>query len=150
MSDRYVYLDTSAFMKLITPEAETAALQRYLVPRTLRVSSALLRVEALRAAMRVSQEHVVKTRRQLRKVAMIDIGRELLEHAGGLTPPDLRSLDAIHVAAALSLGDDLGDLVTYDARMVTAAMEHGLSVVSPGPGARGLLDDLEWTRGGQP
>src|SRR5215472_12701847 len=131
MSDRYVYLDTLAFMKLITPEAETTALQRYLVPRTLRVSSALLRAEALRAAMRVSQEHIVKTRRQLRKLAMIDISRELLEQAGGLTPPDLRSLDAIHVAAALSLGDDLGDLVTYDARTVAAAMEHGLKVVSP-------------------
>jgi predicted nucleic acid-binding protein len=131
MSDRYVYLDTSAFMKLITPEVETGALQRYLQSRSLRVSSGLLRTEALRAAMRVSQQHVVKVRRLLRRVALIDVNRQLLEQAGTLVPPDLRSLDAIHVAAAMSLGDDLGNVVTYDARMVMAAQAHGLNVVSP-------------------
>lgn len=131
MSDRYVYLDTSAFMKLITVEVETAALQRYLILRSLRVSSALLRTEALRAAMRVSQDHVAKVRRQLRSVALVDIGRELLEQAGSLTPADLRSLDAIHIATALSLGDDLGEVVTYDARMKSAAAAHGLAIVSP-------------------
>ena len=131
MSDRYVYLDTSAFMKLITPEFETAALQRYLMSRSLRVSSALLRAEALRAAARVSLEHVAKVRRQLRKVAMIDISRELLEQAGSLPPADMRSIDAIHIAAALSLGDDLGDIVTYDSRMISAGLIHGLTVVSP-------------------
>ena len=131
MSDRYVYLDTSAFMKLITPEQETPALQRYLQTRSLRASSGLLRTEALRAAMRVSQQHVAKVRRQLRRVALIEVDRDLLEQAGTLVPPDLRSLDAIHVAAALSLGDDLGDLVTYDARMVNAAEAQGVNVVSP-------------------
>ncbi len=131
MSDRYVYLDTSAFMKLITPEAETVALQRYLVPRSLRVSAALLRTEALRAAMRVSQDHVAKVRRQLRNVALVDVGREILEQAGSLIPADLRSLDAIHVAVALSLGDDLSEMITYDARMTSAATAHGLAVVSP-------------------
>lgn len=131
MSDRYVYLDTSAFMKLITPEAETQALHQYLVSRSLRVSSALLRTESLRAAMRVSQEHVAKVRRQLRTVALLDITREVLDHAGGLQPADLRSLDAIHIASALSLADDLGDLVTYDSRMTAAALAHGLNSVSP-------------------
>src|SRR2546423_4896337 len=131
MSDKYVYLDTSAFMKLITPEIESAALQRYLQRRSLRASSGLLRTEALRAAMRVSQPHVGKVRRLLKRVALIDVNRELLEHAGTLAPSDLRSLDAVHVAAALSLGDDLGDLVTYDDRMVMAAQAQGLNVVSP-------------------
>lgn len=60
-----------------------------------------------------------------------DLSGELLEQAGVLTPPDLRSLDAIHVAAALSLGDDLGDLVTYDARMAVAAQARGLNVIAP-------------------
>lgn len=131
MSARYVYLDTSAFMKLITAEAETAALQRYLLRRTLRVSCALLRTEALRAAMRVSLAHVAAVRRQLRKVALIDLNRDILERAGTLGPPDLRSFDAIHMAAALSLADDLGDVVTYDVRMISAAQEHGLIVASP-------------------
>ena len=131
MSDRYVYLDTSAFMKLVTPEAETNALERYLSSRSLRVSCGLLRTEALRASMRVSQGHVALARRHLRKMALIDVNRELLEQAGVLAPPDLRSLDATHVAAALVLGDDLGELVTYDARMSAAARAHGLNVVSP-------------------
>ncbi|SRR6266536_2815242 len=131
MSDRYVYLDTSAFMKLITPEAESPALQLYLQSRTLRVSSGLLRTEALRAAMRVSQEHVAKVRRQLKRVALIDVSRELMEQAGTLAPAELRSLDAIHVASALSLGDDLGELVAYDARMIMAAKAEGMAVVSP-------------------
>lgn len=131
MSDRYVYLDTSAFMKLITPEAETVALRRYLDSRSVRVSSALLRTEALRAAMRVSQDHVAKVRRQLRNIAMVDIDREMLEQAGGLMPADLRTLDAIHLAAALSLGDDLDGVVSYDARMAAAAAAQGLSVTSP-------------------
>ena len=131
MSDRYVYIDTSAFMKLITPEAETAALQRYLASRPLRVSSALLRTEALRAAMRVSQDHVGAVRRQLRNVALMSIDREVLERAGGLRPADLRSLDAIHLAAALSLGDELDDVVTYDSRMFAAATAQGLNAVSP-------------------
>ena len=131
MSDRYVYLDTSAFMKLITPEAETQALQSYLRSRSLRASSGLLRTEAVRAAVRISQEHVARVRRQMKRIALIDVGRELLEQAGTLPPPDLRSLDAIHIAAAASLGDDLGDLVTYDSRMVAAAQAHGLNVISP-------------------
>jgi len=62
---------------------------------------------------------------------LIDIGRDLLNRAGTLAPPDLRSLDAIHVAAALSIGDDLGELITYDARMALAARAHGIIVTSP-------------------
>jgi predicted nucleic acid-binding protein len=131
MSDRYVYLDTSAFIKLITPEAESPALQLYLRSRALRVSSGLLRTEALRAGIRVSQEHVAKVRRQLRRVALIDVSRELTERAGTLAPAVLRSLDAIHVASALSLGDDLGELVAYDDRLIAAAKSQGIAVVSP-------------------
>jgi uncharacterized protein len=131
MNGSYVYVDTSAFMKLITPEAETAALQRYLQFRPLRVSCGLLRTEALRAAMRLSQEHVAMVRRQMRTVALVDLTRDLMEQAGTLLPAGLRSLDAIHLAAALSLGDELGDLITYDARMVAEAEVQGLSAVSP-------------------
>jgi uncharacterized protein len=81
--------------------------------------------------MRLSQEHVAMVRRQMRTVALVDLTRDLMEQAGTLLPADLRSLDAIHLAAALSLGDELGDLITYDARMVAAAEVQGLSAVSP-------------------
>src|SRR5256885_2851378 len=125
MSDRYVYLDTSAFMKLITSEAESAALQLYLRSRALRVSSGLLRTEALRAATRVSQEHVAKVRRQLRRVALIDVSRELMEQAGTLAPAEPPALDATHVASALSLGDDLAEPGARDAPVITPADAPG-------------------------
>jgi predicted nucleic acid-binding protein len=61
----------------------------------------------------------------------MSIDREVLERAGGLRPANLRSLDAIHLVAALSLGDELDDVVTYDSRMFAAATAQGLNAVSP-------------------
>ena len=131
MSDRLVYLDSSAFVKLVLPEAETGALVAYLRRWSVAVSATLLRTEALQAATRHSPELVRATRLALRDMAFIELGRDLLDQAGALTPPDLRSLDAIHLAAALSLGDDLDEVVTYDVRMVAAASSCGLLVSSP-------------------
>jgi predicted nucleic acid-binding protein len=131
MSDRLVYLDTSAFVKLVTPEVETPALVGYLRRWTHAVSATLLRTEALRAAARRSPASVLDTRRALRDMAFVDLTRDLLDQAGSLVPLELRSLDAIHLAAALSLGDDLDELVTYDARLASAAAASGLPISSP-------------------
>lgn len=130
-TSRLVYLDTSAFMKLVAQEAESAALRRYLRRGQLRTSAVLLQTEALRAAARLSSAHLAGARQLLRGVALIQLDRQLYGFAGSLTPPELRSLDALHVAAALTLGQDLGDFVTYDARMAQAAQSHGLPIVSP-------------------
>jgi predicted nucleic acid-binding protein len=62
---------------------------------------------------------------------MIDIDRALLDQAGVLTPPETRSLDALHLATALALGPDLGVVVTYDQRMADAAVAQGLDVAAP-------------------
>ncbi len=131
MSDKYVYLDTSAFAKLVMTEPESGALIRFLRRRPLQVTATLLRTEVLRAALRVSQSHLAQARRQLAGIAFVDLGRPLLDHAGTLEPAGIRSLDAVHVAAALTLGDDLGEFVTYDHRMADAARQWGLAVVSP-------------------
>ena|SRR5438309_9347817 len=131
MSDKYVYLDSSAFAKLVMVEPESPALSRFLDGRPLQAAATLLRTEVLRAAMRVSQAHVARARQLLTTVAFIDLDRSLLDHAGILLPPDTRSLDAVHVAAALALGDDLGEFVTYDRRLATAAHQWGIAVVSP-------------------
>jgi uncharacterized protein len=131
MSGSYVYLDSSAFAKLVMVEPESGALIRHLRDRPLQVAAALLRTEVLRAAMRVSQAHLAQARRLLAELAFIELDRPLLERAGTLSPPDIRSLDAIHVAAALTLGDDLGEFVTYDRRMEAAARQWGLAVASP-------------------
>lgn len=126
-----VYLDTSAFMKLVADEAESAALRRHLRRGRLRASAVLLQTEALRAAGRLSAAHVAAARQLLRGVALIQADRQLYAMAGALAPPELRSLDALHLAAALTLGPDLADFVTYDARMIAAARSHGLPVASP-------------------
>jgi predicted nucleic acid-binding protein len=126
-----IYLDTSAFMKLVAEEAESAALRRYLRSGRLRTSAILLQTEGLRAAARLSAAHLGVARQLLRGLALIQADRQLYAVAGALPPPELRSLDALHVAAALALGQDLAEFVTYDHRMIDAARLHGLPVVSP-------------------
>jgi predicted nucleic acid-binding protein len=118
-------------MKLVAEEAESAALRRYLRRGHLRTSAILLETEGLRAASRLSAEHLAVARQLLRGLALIQLDRQLYAVAGMLAPPELRSLDALHVAAALALGHDLADFITYDSRMIAAARSHGLPVVSP-------------------
>jgi uncharacterized protein len=131
MSGRAVYIDSSAFIKLVIEEPETTALRSYLRRRSLMVAAALLRTEVLRASMRISQAHVANARRLLPDIGLIEVDRSVLERAGELTSAETRSLDAIHVAAALSLGDDIDEFVTYDRRLLEAAREWGLVVASP-------------------
>ena len=68
----------------------------------------------------------------LRTLSLVTLDRELLEVAGKLTPPTLRSLDAIHLATALTLREELEAFVAYDERLLTAASDLGLPVASPG------------------
>lgn len=127
----YAYLDTSAFVKLCWPEPESAALRAYLLNWPIQVSSSLLWTEALRVAQRQSMARIARVRTALLQVAMIDVDRALFRQAGMLTPPGIRSLDAIHLASAASLGSDLGVFLSYDQRLVAAAVGHGLAVNSP-------------------
>ena len=131
MSGRTAYLDTSAFMKLVMPEPESPALRAHLREWRIRVSATLLCTEALRTAARASPARLPLVKRQLLGLVLIDLDRDLLNRAGTLAPTDMRSLDAVHVAAALSLGDELGELLTYDTRMAAAARAHGITVASP-------------------
>ncbi len=132
-SDRYAYLDTSAFVKLCWPEPESDALFRYLREWPLRVSAALLLTEALRAAERQPAARVERTQRQLQRMPMLEVDRALFRQAGLLGPSTMRSLDAIHLAAAMSLGPDLGVVITYDERMAAAAGLFGLPIAAPSP-----------------
>jgi len=130
-SDRYAYLDTSAFVKLCWPEPESEALHDYLREWPLRVSAVLLCTEALRAAQRQPAARIDQTRRLLERMPMLEVDRALFRQAGLLGPSTMRSLDAVHIAAALSLGPDLGMLITYDERMAAVASLFGLPVACP-------------------
>jgi uncharacterized protein len=96
------------------------------------VSSALLALEAVRACSRHKDEYAREAQEWLPDLALLPLEDALLDGATSLDPPALRSLDAIHLATALSIRDDLGAFLTYDERLGEAASCHGLPVVSPG------------------
>ena len=128
------YLDTSALAKLVTQEAETDRLRAYLDARAnaIRFASALAHAELLRAAHQLGDEAVATAREVLARIELVDVSRELLEHAGTLAAGHrLRTLDAIHVATATVAGDRLEALVTYDLRIAQAAAALGLPVERP-------------------
>ena len=67
----------------------------------------------------------------LRRIGLIDADSSLLDAASRVDPVRLRTLDAIHLAAALSLGDEVGAMFTYDRRLADAARKYGLEILSP-------------------
>ena len=128
-----IYLDTSAFVKLIRGERETPALQAFLSDRPAGplVSSALLVVETRRAILREAPEQLTRADLLLARIDQVEVTRSVLEAASRLPDPALRSLDAIHLATALQLEGDLEALVTYDSRLAAAAARQKLPVVTP-------------------
>lgn len=133
-----VYIDSSALLKLVATEVETPALTSWLDGRHGDlVSSDLVRTEVLRAARRRDSEVQAAARRRLEAVTTLAVSREVCDLAAGLGPTILRSLDAIHVATALTLGDELDAVVTYDRRMAEAVNIVGLTTVAPGAEASG-------------
>jgi predicted nucleic acid-binding protein len=127
-----VYLDSSAFVKLVVSEPESRALRSFLARRRTRhVSSAILRAEALRAVRHGGPEVLANTRSALRRVELVAVTDGILDGAGALEPRVVRTLDAIHLATALALGDDLDVVVTYDTRMVEGTRLLGLDAASP-------------------
>ena len=126
-----VYLDSSALVKLVVLERESTALRKYLRRRPERVSCAIARVEVIRAVRPHGGAAVSRARQMLRRLDLLYLDDELLDDAADLEADLLRSLDAIHLAAARTLGDELDSIVTYDDRMATAAARFGLPVESP-------------------
>jgi len=124
------YLDTSAFLKLVVAEEESAAMRAWMAGSGQCWSSQLLCTEALRAAGRlgVVEQAVMQA---LDAVSLFAPGPSTFLAAGGLKPMALRSLDALHLAAALELGNDLQGLVTYDVRMIEGAQAASVAVVTP-------------------
>lgn len=129
-----IYLDTSAFVKLVWAEPESDALSRFLTERspTPLVSSVLLTVETRRAVQREDPSALARADLLLTRIGRIGMTASVVESASRLPDRSLRSLDAIHLATALLLRDDLDVVVTYDKRLATVAEAHHLPVGSPG------------------
>jgi hypothetical protein len=130
-AERATYLDSSALVKLVVREPESAALRRYLARRRPLVSSALARTEVVRALIPLGPDPVRRGREVLARVDLLRVSDRVLDAAGSLAPADLRSLDAIHLASAEQLGSDLRAFVTYDERLALAATGRGFRVIHP-------------------
>jgi predicted nucleic acid-binding protein len=134
VSFRPVYLDASAIVKLIVPEAETDALRTALAQWPDRVSSVVARVEVHRALRRAGASASQRARADavLAGLVLVRVDEPILAGAAALRDPHLRALDAIHLATALSLGDDPQTFIAYDARLAQAAGKLRLPVAHPG------------------
>lgn len=127
-----VYVESSAAVKLILEEAESAAMADFLNGFALEahavVGSTLVETELRRAATRGGAPQSAATE-VLSRLDIVDIERSTFAAAGLLPGPTLRSLDALHIAAALAVSADL--FVSYDDRQIAAAEQAGFHVVSP-------------------
>ena len=128
-----VYLDSSALVKLVVSEPESTVLIERLREWAQRVSSALALTELPRALARAGFG-VVEHRRAraiLGRLDLLDVDRRILATAAALEPTGLRTLDAIHLASALAVRDDLEVVVTYDRRLRAAAERMHIDVAAP-------------------
>lgn len=130
-ADRAVYLDSSALVKLVVEEAESDALASHLRDHRVRVSCALARVEVVLAVREHGDAATRRARQLLDRVSLMRLDDALLDAATALGGTALRSLDAIHLAAAQALGRSLGEVITYDHRMTSAAESLGLPISAP-------------------
>lgn len=126
-----VYLDSSAIVKLVVREPETEALLAFLEPWQIRVTSALARVEVVRAVRHHGRPATARAAALLDGLSLLALDDVLLDSAAAIDANQLRSLDAIHIASAQQLEAQLDALVSYDERMLTAARSLGVPVSRP-------------------
>jgi hypothetical protein len=134
VSFRPAYLDSSALLKLVLPERETVELRAALAGWPDWVSSWLSAIECRRAVRRARGNASERARMDhvLASCTLLRVDESSLRLAETIGSSELRSLDAIHLACALSIEDYPGAFVTYDGRLASAARKIGLNVLSPG------------------
>lgn len=126
------YLDASALVKLFKAEPETAAVRAALAQWPVRVASELIRVEAICTARRIGGEDVLnRANATLERITLIPFTKQVIEIAVGEHDRPLRAMDAIHLATALMVREDLGALFVYDADLHAAARAHDLNPLAP-------------------
>lgn len=131
-----IYMDTSALVKLIVEEPESAALQRWLADAEDRdhVTSAVGRVELMRTALRSGDTEITANAKRIldEDLDIIAVTDEVIEMAETIGPESLRSLDAIHLASAAQLRDALTAVVAYDGRLIEGCRNLDYPVENPG------------------
>jgi len=125
-----LYLDSSAILKLIVKEAESAALSKYIKSSV--ITSAISRVEVIRTLSRNNQVLVTPAAQVLAKFEFLPVSQAVLSIAESIVQSSLRSLDAIQVASVIFLSPKNNTLITYDKNMAKEARLLGIKVESPG------------------
>lgn len=127
------YLDSAAIVKLVHAEPESPALRDWLDERaeTGWVSSVLAETESFRALARYAPEAVTRLHPVLDQIDLIEMNHHVRILAQTIRPVTIRSLDAIHLGTALSIRRGLTSFVTYDKRLLDAAIATGLPADSP-------------------
>lgn len=130
-----IYLDTSALMKLVREEEETADLAGWLraQPEQSAITSELGRIELLRAARRAGAAAQAEAHVVIGDVDLVPLDRTVQDLACDIGDPSLRTLDALHLASAVLMRDQLTAFVGYDERLLKAAKAAGLPVTTPRP-----------------
>ncbi len=128
-----IYLDSSALVKLAIAERESAGLLSWLAaqPNLVRVASSVIRVEVPRAVWRAEPSALPESYLVIRRTAEIELTDEVLSKAASIRPVTLHAINAIHLASALVLRQELTSFVSYDTRLLAAAEEAGLPTASP-------------------
>jgi hypothetical protein len=128
-----IYLDSAAVVKLVHAEAESAALRDWLDERaeTGWISSVLTEIESFRALARYAPEAVARLPAVLDQIELIDLDPSVRMLAQTVRPATVRSLDAIHLGTALCARPAMTSFVTYDKRLLDAALAAGLAAKAP-------------------
>ena len=128
-----IYLDSAAVVKLVHAEPESAALRRWLDERAdiQWISSVLTEIESFRALARYAPEAASRLPAVLDQIDLIDLNQRIRMLAQTVTPATVRSLDAIHLGAALRSCPSLTSFVTYDKCLLDVAQAAGLPIDAP-------------------
>ena len=125
------YLDSSAILKYIFAEPERPALVKTLTSQA--ISSELARLEVKRAVYRINPKDIILANEELSRINFVSISNQVLGVAESFTSSvTLATLDAIHVATAITLGKGIEGIITYDKQMIANAATMGIKVLSPG------------------
>ncbi len=126
------YLDASALVKLFKAERETEAFRAALADWPVQVTSEVIRVEAICTARRLGDAEVLqRVNATLERITLVPLTAEIIELATDAHIPPLRALDAIHLATALTIREDLGAMLVYDSDLHAAAEAHNLNPLAP-------------------
>ena len=127
------YADTSALVKLAVRETETPALVAWIRAEQVELATRdLARTELVRAVRRAAPASLAAARDVLSRIVLLRASADIFDQASRLEPSQLRSLDAVHLASALALGDELEGIVVYDEWLAGAAAALGIAVIAPG------------------